>query len=548
MILFRAASIGLIMFSAGLVWGEESSDEFVLGVQTHFQQNWPTSLIGRAQELSTPAVRDEIGWRDVEKKKGVYNFSSVDRYMTRLLESGLKPLIVITDTNPLYDEGKTPYTKAGMMGLASYISAIVTRYGVRNVTIELGNEVNSEDFVGGPFTQNKPAYLAATARAVRDQLRTDHPDAKFVCAGLNTVALGFFRDFFRQGGLHTCDAISVHPYRDNPDTLVVELARLKALMAEYGGEKPIYVTEFGKWFETANEAPDYMFKMVAQMAAEGVSEAYWYALVDEPWWPNMGLLERDGVTVKPAADAFRFLQTRLLPFGRPVLRSDISTVRLFEFGTGGNAFVAWGSGGTLQVIGEVEFFDTRGRKISPVPQLSDVPVVVVGSGITVSVEQQNLIADTKYQYNQMPWSYFALRPDIGLTPLEVIEWNWTGYRGAPDLSPLQIGDNWITTARFQGKPYHAVERFTAPISGAYRIEGWWRASEKTEASRLIINHNSKAVFEIEEITPKQHSVSDLSLELEAGDSIDFELAPIGPDGDGAVQRRIQVFGPLTVNQ
>lgn len=546
--IYRAATIALALLGANFAQGEENSTEFLLGVQTHFQQKWPKSLIDRAQELNSPAVRDEIGWSDVEKSRGVYDFSSVDPYMTRLIENGLKPLIVFTDGNEFYDDGKTPNTKAGLMGLAAYVSAVVSHYGVGNVAIEIGNEVNSDDFVDGQFAQNKPAYLASTARAVRDRLSNDHPDAQFMCAGLNTIAIGFYREFFRRGGLQACDAISVHPYRDNPDTLIVELERLKELMVEFGGEKPIYVTEFGKWFEDQNEAPNYMVKMVTQMAAFGVVEAYWYALIDEQWWPNMGLLDKDGVTPKPASESFRLLQTRLLPLGRPTLLSGIPTVRLFEFGSGGTAFVAWGSGGDLQVHGEAEFFDTRGQKIPPVTQLSDAPVIVLGENIKVSVEQKNQIADTKYQYNRQPWSYFALRPDIGLTPLEVIEWDWTSFRGAPDLSPLRIGDNWITTARFQGQPYHAVERFTAPNSGVYRIEGWWRASAKTEPSRLLILHNRKIVFEAEEITPTRYSVSDLRLELEAGDTIDFELGPTGPDGAGSVQRRIQVIGPPSNTQ
>lgn len=543
----RAILTALLLIHGGAVRGEEPPPDFVLGVQTHFQQGWSTLLIGEAKQLGAPALRDELDWHKIEATKGVYDFSDVDRYMKRVFENGLKPLIVITDSNPLYDDGHTPYSKSGITGLSAYISAIFSHYGTGNLQIEIGNEVNSDDFVSGPFVRDKPTYLAATVRGVRERLRADHPDAQIICAGLNTIAIGFLQTFFRRGGLQACDAISVHPYRDNPDTVLTELTRLKTLMREYGGEKPIYVTEFGKWFDDPAEAPDYMVMMVAQMAAAGVREAYWYALIDEPWWPNMGLLEKDGTTAKPAADAFRLLQARLLPLGRPVPRSDLPTVRLFEFGSGGKGFVAWGSGARLQVTGQGAYFDTRGRTVPAVTNLSDEPVIILGDGLDVSVELQRSVADTKYQYNQLPWSYFALRPDIGLTPLETMDWDWTSYRGAPDLSPLQVGDNWITTARFQGRPYHAIERFTASETGDYRVDGWWRASDKTEPSRLIIRHNRKTVFEIPEITSERFSLSGLKLTLKAGDSLDFELAPTGPDGAGSVQRRIQVFGPPSNN-
>ena len=539
----RATLVGLMLLSAAIARGEEPGRDFVLGVQTHFQQRWPIELIGQARDLAAPALRDELTWRSVEKEKGVYDFSEPDRYMVPLFESGLTALIVITDGNRLYDDGDTPHSKSGIAGLAAYVSAIFAHYGPDKVQIEIGNEVNSDDFVSGPFLRDKPATLAATARGLRERLQKDHPDATIICAGLNTIAIGFFRDFFRRGGLQACDAISVHPYRDNPDTVALELDRLKRLMREFGGEKPIYATEFGKWFDDPDAAPDYMVKMVVQMAAAGVREAYWYALTDEPWWPNMGLLERDGKTEKPAADAFRLLQTRLLPLGRPVTRSDAPTVRLFEFGTGGKGFVAWGSGARLLVSGEATYLDSSGRPVPPVTQLSDTPVIILGDGLEVSVQVPQVVADTKYQYGHLPWSYFALRPDVGLTPLETMDWNWTSFRGAPDLSPLQVGGDWVTTARFQGKPYHAVERYTAPVSGEYRIKGWWRASEKTEPSQLIIRHNRQTVLEIPEITPDRFSLGGLKLDLRTGDILDFELAPTGPDGAGSVQRRIQVFGP-----
>lgn len=538
----KAATIilGLSLILGKPFMAQDSADSFRLGVQTHFQQGWRRSLIARAHELGAPVLRDEIGWAETEKSPGNYNFARADAYMLPILELGLTPLIVITDTNPLYDDGNTPHSIEGRAAMAAYISAILSHYGSDAVQIEIGNEVNSGDFIGGPFTQDKPAYFAAMVRAVHDRLQIDHPNASLICAGLNTIGIGFYRNFFRRGGLLSCDAISVHPYRDNPDTVAVELERLKALMREYGGEKPIYVTEFGKWFDDPEEAPDYMVKMVTQMAAIGVEEAYWYALRDEPWWPNMGLLEKDDKTEKPAATAFRFMQEQLLPLGRPVSRNDETTVRLFEFGDGGNGYAVWGSKADLTVLGDALYFDTSGRPVSPVTQVSDAPVIILGQGIKVSVDPSNRVADTHYQYNQPPWSYFASRPNIGLVPLEHIDGDWTSFRGAPDLSPLQIGDIWITTARFNGEPYYAIERFTATTAGLHQIEGSWQTSAKTEPLQLIVRHNRKNVTDLEQITPEGFTLPKLNLTLEIGDTVDFELIPTGPGGDGAAKRRIWI--------
>ncbi|WP_170464912.1 glycosyl hydrolase [Ruegeria arenilitoris] len=515
---------------------------FKLGVQTHMEQGWSVAAVELAQELGATHLRDEIGWATAERQPGVYNFEVADKYMLPMLQKGMVPLIVITDTNPLYDDGDTPHSKEGREGFAAWVSAIFGHYGVENVQIEIGNEFNSSDFISGPFTQDPPAYLAALVRAVRKRLDQDHPDAKIICSGLNTIAIGFYQEFFRKGGLQACDAISVHPYRDNPNTLLTELNRLTTLMQEYGGERPIFVTEFGNWFDDQHDAPDYMIKMVTQMAAAGISEAYWYALLDEPWWPNMGLRTINAENRKPAADSFEFLQNSLLPLGRPVASETIEPARIYEFGQNGEAFVVWGSGGEFEVSGEAKFFDSRGRPIDPVSRMSDAPVLILGQDLDVRLKTLNMHADTQYQFNRPPWSYYARRPSIGLVPLEIIDWNWPSFRGAPDLSPLRITDDGVTTARFNDRPYSAIERFTAQMDGSFEINGWWQAYSQSEKARLSIQHNGTLIHDAE-VTEDGYTLPEISLVLQTGDTLDFEIVPTGPEGDASVKRRIKISGP-----
>lgn len=535
-----------LLLTSMMLAGPEASAEqglptFRLGVQTHFEQGWPTHLIDRAADLGAVSVRDEINWRKTETTKGIYDFSVADQYIEPLIEAGIKPFIVFTGRNPLYDGGQTPYSDEGIAGLANFISAIYTHYGAENLTVEIGNEVNSDDFVTGPFAEDKPGNLAAVVRAVDEKLAQDNPGAEIVCTGLNTIAMEFYRDFFRAGGLLACDGISFHPYRDFPETLRVEIDRLKHLMQLFGGEKPLYATEFGIWLDDPEDAPDYMSKMVIELASAGVREAHWYALTDEPWWPNMGLLEEDGSTEKPAADAFRFLQETLLPLGRPVLRSDLPSVRVFEFGSDSKAYAVWGVGGRLKVDGAAEFFDTRGRPIDRVEVLTETPIYVIGDNIEVTVASAGVVADSLYQFNQSPWSYLVLRAGKSLRPLEIIDWEWTSYRGSPDLAPLAVRDTSITMARFHGKPYHVIERFTANEPGAYAVEGWWKTTEDSEPSRLIIRHNRKIVAEAPRLSSDPYDLDHFELILEAGDVIDFELVPTGHSGDSSVRRRIQVL-------
>ncbi|WP_170423857.1 hypothetical protein [Ruegeria arenilitoris] len=535
---WRALICGSLLTNPALAEGQP----FNLGVQTHMEQGWSNASIRQARDMGATHLRDEIGWATAEKQPGVYNFDVADKYMLPIIQQGMTPLIVITDTNPLYDNGDTPHSEEGRAAMAAWISAIFGQYGVDNVQIEVGNEVNADDFVGGPFTEDPPFYFAAQVRAIRDRLDQDHPDARIMCAGLNTIAIGFYRAFFEHGGLDACDAISVHPYRDNPDTLLIELSRLTDLMEEFGGARPVYVTEFGHWFDDPDDAPDYMMKMVTQLGAAGIVDAYWYALLDEEWWPNMGLLDENARNRKPAADAFELLQNTLLPFGRPIARDTLDTAHIYEFGEGGNRFVVWGSGAEIEIVGSAEYFDAWGRPVEPITTLTDTPIVITGAGLTVRVTSPGNLADTQYQFNLPPWSYFARRPEVGITPLEIIDWRWPSYRGAPDLSPLSINNDGITTARFDGEPYTVIERFTAETGGPHRIRGWWQASPQTEPSHLVIRHKDTILTEAE-ITPERYTLNEITLDLQPGDTVDFEVAPTGPKGDGFTTRRIKISGP-----
>lgn len=533
-----------VLISLWLLAGPALAQEapFRLGVQTHFEQGWSPALIDRAADLGARLLRDEIAWADAETAPGQYDFARADVYMQAIAARGLQVQIVTLDGHPAHDRGQTPHTAAGRAAYADFLAAMLARYSGTIHQLELGNEVNSREFLHGPFAADPARAFARMAGTLTARLGPAADRPPIVCTGVNTLALGFLRDTFRHGTLDHCDAISVHPYREHPETLDLELARLRALMREMGGEKPVVVTEFGKWVEDPAQSPAHMLKMVAIMGAAEVQDAYWYALMDEPWWPNMGLLATDGQE-KPAAAAFRLLQDRLLPLGRPQGRSTTRTARIYEFGTGGRAFVVWGAGGVLRIGGPAEFLDATGQPVPRPDRLGDDPVVVLGTGLDLRVDQTPPVADAMYQFGTPPWSYFARRPGLGLTPLEIIDGQWGSYRGAPDLDPLRITDDWITTARFADGPFHAVERFTATDAGHHRVTGQWQAAPGAEPSRIEIRHNGALVAQ-GQTGPHPFAVTALDLTLAAGDRLEFEAAPAGPNGDGALRRRIRIVGPL----
>jgi hypothetical protein len=109
------------------------------------------------------------------------------------------------------------------------------------------------------------------------------------------------------------------------------------------------------------------------MSAAGVQRAFWYALMDEPWYPNMGLYSAAGG--KPALDTYRTALRRLLSSGnahRVPTKDPASFV--YRFGMG--PFVLWGRTRPLRLPAGAKAYDARGRPIPAPPMLGADPIVV----------------------------------------------------------------------------------------------------------------------------------------------------------------------------
>ena len=519
-----------------------------LGVQTHFAQGWQPRLLDDAAALGAESVRDGVPWARIEQTPGVYDFAPIRPWMARARAQGVTPLLTFWGTHPLYDEGHTPHSDAGRAAFARFVAATVAAFPDLTPRIEIGNETNAPNFISGPAAAAPAESFARLATAVRTQVKAVAPGTEILCTGAHSVALDYFRRLFTAGGLAACDAISLHPYRPQPEGLGPEITALRALMDAHGARRPIHATEFGKWFDDPAEAPDYMLKMATLMGVADIRAAWWYALLDEPWWPNMGLLDRTGQE-KPAAPAFRLLSQTLLPLGAPRAIGATPSDRIYAFGPGPEAIVAWGAPGELTVTGATGYRDARGRPTAAVTRLSEAPVVILGQDLSVSVSRPAPIHDSLLGFGQPPWSYWAIPRDGPETELGLQETNWSPHLGNRYLSPLAVTAHAINGIVFDAAPMRAVERFTAPQAGRYRIAGRWAPAEtkdgddRGDGARLIVQGGGDVLAD-RVIRDAPVTLEPVTLRLEAGATVDFAIGPNDAPGGDVVTRRIRVAGPL----
>ena len=182
--------------------------------------------MGRFAEAGYRLARMDLTWSAVEREAGVYDFAAYDRLVTHLTKAGARALFILDYGNPLYDNGKSPFTEAGRVSFSRYAASAAAHFRSKGIIWEIWNEPNLAQFWKPEPNAGDYAKLAlATARAVR----AADPDAVILAPGSSGFPWEFLETVFRGGVLDHVDAISVHPYRGTPpESADRDFGRLRA--------------------------------------------------------------------------------------------------------------------------------------------------------------------------------------------------------------------------------------------------------------------------------------------------------------------------------
>ena len=502
-------------------------------------------MLNTIASLGISDIRDEQLWQAIEQQRGVYTQPTrYANYMAKADSAGVTPLIELGFENSLYDKGYTPYTEEGRQAFANYAVEVLRQYHGQVKAVEVWNEYNGGTFVKGPATGDRAYYYTEMLKDVYVAIKKEFPDVTVIGASAVTVPLPYLEGLFKQGALQYMDAISVHPYRNEPEGVEAELDGLKALMAKYGGVKPIYATEFGHKYPDAADAPGYMVKMATLMASEGVEKAYWYVFKDYGSYTNMGLYN-ENLQPNPALAAFTFLQANLAPDHAPS-RQAAETHRVHVYDVADNLRVVWGLQNAVAFTGNHTLYDARGTLLQDVKAVSDEPFYVRGD-FQMHLDPSEILADTKADHKQPEWTYFARSSDGKLTPLVdgiVDPGGWDIHLGTASNPYLSINSTnmfpgWNNTA--------AVQRYTAPETSVVELQGEWsvvnKASNGVGASIAV---NGKTIWSKTVLYGSDASLSGLKVKLNKGDKVDIVLGANGSsDFDNtAVHVSMVRSGPL----
>jgi hypothetical protein len=515
-----------------------SAQALRLGTTTHFSQGWPITLLDKAKRIGVTSIRDSLHWPVIEKTRGQYDLSDgKTRHIRLACAAGMTVLLTIEPRNPLYDGGTTAYSAEGRTAYANYVLAIADRFKGCVTAIEVGNEINGRNGITGPAAQDRIASHLALLRSVYGRVKPTHSELQLLGGSTNAIGTGFLAKLFEAGALSAMDGVVVHPYRRKPEGVEWEIARLVSAMQRTGEIKPIWATEFSRDFVKPDDAAPFYLKMLCLMTAAGVDNTYWYALVDEKWFPTMGLLTTPG-GAKPASRSFSYAASQLAPMGRANRIGTDPTLYHFRFGR--ERSIIWGGRRAMKVTGNAVFRRADGTIVLGPTEVNEDPIIVEGPAI-ISFGPAEVLADSLYGFGQEPLSYFARNTKGAIAPIVPIDWIWGSYLGAPGNGAMIVNQQSIGPTGTSKAGLAAVVRFTSSSTSS-AIASLCLSPKVLKGVGVMasISHNDKIVWQgiISQATGKQ--LGQATIPLKPGDSIDFAVNPGNSLGPARMDYRYRV--------
>lgn len=199
----------------------------------------------RLENLGVRWVRDHFSWRDIEPKNNSYDFSRYDAFMSNIASHNIKVIAMLNYPPSWVDSSTSAYVPPEHIDdYLEYVEATVTHFNDSVDAWEIWNEPNLERFWDGPIED----YYYLFGKAV-DLIHEIDPDL-YIVQGAYSAASSFWvppnlEDMFRAGIMEHVDAISIHVYNFDPDTLYQFIKQYIAVGEKYNFTGDYLITELG---------------------------------------------------------------------------------------------------------------------------------------------------------------------------------------------------------------------------------------------------------------------------------------------------------------
>jgi len=291
-------------------------------------------------------------WRDIEVRRGVYNWAQTDAALAQAAQYGYQVLLTVTG-NPSWAADTKCGPVRDLAALTEFMRRAVARYSVPPYNVlhwAMYNEPDNSDTNldlggcwGNPYPRTRPGFGGAAygrmLKQVYPAVKAVNPNVQLVLGALAydyfTHEGGyfdplFFEDIIRSGGANAWayfDMINFHYYyafaqrwddafpgRYN-DGVIGKAMYLRQEYANFTAQppKPVILSEIGsptsgppdgQTYSEERQARDVVKEMTRAMAA-GLPIIIWFSGVDEPAWDYKYGLLYSNLQPKPGYTAYR---------------------------------------------------------------------------------------------------------------------------------------------------------------------------------------------------------------------------------------------------
>lgn len=256
------------------------------GVGLHVENGIYSDAALYTRALGISRVRNDLHWKYVEPRKGVYDFSLYDAPYRKLRAQGIKMLGIAAYGNAAYGSSNefAPTTSAGLKAYGTYAAKLAKRYDL--VGLEVYNEFNHAPHNRSGKTESM--YYAPLVKALSTSVNKVKPNLPIVTGATARYPSAWFNNLWKKGALNYTDVMSFHPYEttSQPELIHGLTKQAQRSMKTYGGKtKPVWLTELGTSSRIGNRTMMEQASVLTRSAitgfAAGADKFFWYDLLND---------------------------------------------------------------------------------------------------------------------------------------------------------------------------------------------------------------------------------------------------------------------------